>query len=54
MFAGLSSGVSLAVVAFLVSDACAWKAIKPICDTNGKVTGWQDEQIRITGFLWGE
>jgi len=37
--------VSLAVVAFLVSDACAWKAIKPICDTNGKVTGWQDEQI---------
>ncbi|HPD61042.1 MAG TPA: outer membrane lipoprotein-sorting protein [Thermodesulfobacteriota bacterium] len=38
-------GVSLAVSALLASDVFAWKAIRPICDANGKVTGWKDEQI---------
>jgi len=37
--------VALAAGAFLASDSFAWKCVRPICDANGKVTGWKDEPI---------
>lgn len=40
--------VALGVGAFLASDSFAWKAVRPICDASGKVTGWKDEQIPDT------